>query len=55
MTPDENRDWLSPENEDIPSEPDTSDFPDDEYITESEEIDIPTMSPDSIPIQIDTR
>lgn len=55
MTPDDDKNWLASENEDEPSEPDTSDFPVDEYVTESLEIKIPTNEPDSIPPQIDAN
>ncbi len=45
MTPNDDKNWLASENEVEPSDLVTSDFPVDEYITESAEIDIPIDVP----------
>ena len=54
MTPEEENNWLSSESEDLPSDPDTSDFPTDEWITESLDIDIPTETPENPTPQADS-
>jgi hypothetical protein len=46
MTEENENGKLSSENEDLPSDPDTSDFPTDELIIENLEIDIPTETRD---------
>ena len=48
MIPNEQKPSHTSENEDQSNQPDISDFPVDEYITESAEINIPTEHPDTI-------
>lgn len=55
MATDEENNQSSSENEELPSDPDTSDFPTDEWITESLDIDIPTETHDEIPPQIESN
>ena len=55
MTTEDDKNWLSSESEDLPSDPDTSDFPSDEYVVESLDIDIPTETHDTIPPQVESN
>ncbi len=55
MIPDEENNSLSSENEDLPSDPDTSDFPSDEWVIENLDIDIPTETHDEVPPQIESN
>lgn len=55
MTTEDDKNLLSSESEDLPSVPDTSDFPSDEYVTESLDIDIPTEIHDTIPPQVESN